>query len=61
MRHAWFPCGDGEVLAIVRDVTEAYETERCLQESEERYNAIVNDQTDLICRFDAEGVLLFAK
>jgi len=53
------PCGDDEVLAIVRDVTEAREIERRLQESQERYNAIVNDQTELICRFDTEGVLLF--
>jgi len=53
------PCGNGQVLAIVRDVTEAREIESRLRESQERYNAIVNDQTELICRFDASGMLGF--
>ena len=53
------PCGDNEVLAIVRDVTESREAERSLQESEARYNAVVNDQTDLVCRFNTDGILTF--
>ena len=53
------PCGNGDVLSIVRDVTEAREIDRRLRESEERYNAIVNDQTELICRFDVKGMLVF--
>jgi PAS domain S-box-containing protein len=53
------PCETGGVLAIVRDVTETRETARRLLESEARFNAIVNDQTELICRFDNNGVLYF--
>ena len=30
-----------------------------LQESEARYRAVVEDQTDLICRFNADGVISF--
>jgi PAS domain S-box-containing protein len=53
------PCGDDEVLVIVRDVTEALQAERRLQESEARYLAVINDQTELICRFTEDGVLTF--
>ncbi len=53
------PCTNSEMLAIVREVTEAREAERRLRESEARYNAVVNDQTELICRFGADSVLTF--
>jgi PAS domain S-box-containing protein len=53
------PCADRELLAIVRDVTEAREAERELRRSEARYAAVVNDQTEMICRFSADSVLTF--
>ncbi len=31
-----------------------------LKESEEKYRLIVNNQTDLVCKVDSEGVILFA-
>ncbi len=53
------PCGKNEVLAIVRDVTQIRSSARKLKESESRYNAVVNDQTELICRFNVSGILAF--
>ncbi|MGG6287208.1 hybrid sensor histidine kinase/response regulator [Leptolyngbya sp. AN03gr2] len=35
------------------------QTEQALRESEERYRAIVHDQTELICRFLPDGTLTF--
>lgn len=53
------PCTERELLAIVRDVTGAREAERRLRESEARYMAVVNDQTELVCRFGTDSVLSF--
>ncbi|MCF8083984.1 MAG: PAS domain-containing protein [Deltaproteobacteria bacterium] len=53
------PSGNGEVLAIVRDVTTMRKAQRRLRESEARYGAVVNDQTELICRFTEDGSLTF--
>jgi PAS domain S-box-containing protein len=53
---------NGTVLGyqgIIRDVTERKRAERALQESEARYRAIVEDQTELICRFLPDGTLTF--
>ncbi|NWF69607.1 MAG: PAS domain S-box protein [Chloroflexi bacterium] len=50
---------DGTLRGILRDVTERYRIERSLQESETRYRAIVEDQTELICRFRTDGTLTF--
>jgi PAS domain S-box-containing protein len=53
---------DGTVLGyqgIIRDVTARKRAERALQESEARYRAIVEDQTELICRFLPDGTLTF--
>ena len=53
---------DGTVLGyqgIIRDVTARKRAERALQESEARYRAIVEDQTELICRFLPDGKLTF--
>jgi PAS domain S-box-containing protein len=44
---------------IIRDVTARKRAERALQESEARYRAIVEDQTELICRFLPDGKLTF--
>ncbi len=51
--------GQSAVLAVARDVTERRRTEKQLRESEARYRAVVEDQTELICRYTPDGVLTF--
>ncbi len=48
------------VLEYVEDVTERKQAERRLIASETRYRAIVEDQTELICRFRPDFRLVFA-
>jgi PAS domain S-box-containing protein len=48
------------LLCCGQDVTERKRWEAELQESEARYRAIVEDQTELICRFLPSGQLTFA-
>jgi PAS domain S-box-containing protein len=45
--------------AIIRDITEQKRTEEALRINEHRYRAIVQDQTDLICRYLPDGHLSF--
>lgn len=49
-----------EVQGVGRDVTEQREAERALQESEERYRAVVEDLTEVVGRYDADFKLTFA-
>ena len=54
---------DGEFVGAnvcIVDMTERNEALRALVRSEERYRAVVQDQTEVICRFDLEGCLQFA-
>jgi len=44
---------------IIRDVTDYNLAEKALQESEARYRAIVEDQTEMICRFISTKTLTF--
>ncbi|NEO33856.1 MAG: PAS domain S-box protein [Symploca sp. SIO3C6] len=46
-------------MGMVEDITEGKKTFEALQQSEARYRAIVEDQTELICRFQADGTLTF--
>jgi PAS domain S-box-containing protein len=46
-------------LVIIRDITERDRVEKALQQSEERYRAVVEDQTELICRFGLDKTLTF--
>lgn len=46
-------------VKIAHDVTEQKRTEEALRESEERYRKIVEDQTELICRFLPDGTITF--
>jgi len=44
---------------LEQEVIEHRQTEEILRQSEARYRAIVEDQTELICRFLADGTLTF--
>jgi PAS domain S-box-containing protein len=48
------------ILGISRDVTERKLSEQALRESEQRYRAVVEDQTEFICRFLPDTTLTFA-
>lgn len=53
---------DGSLLGyqgIIRDVTEQKRAEVALKVSEARYRAIVEDQTELICRSRGDGTITF--
>ncbi|MFW5799463.1 MAG: PAS domain S-box protein, partial [Spirochaetota bacterium] len=47
------------IQSIVRDITERKKAEEKLIESKEQYKSIVQDQTELICRFSSDGTLTF--
>lgn len=47
------------LLGINLDITERKHVEEALMASEERYRAVVEDQTELICRLLADGTLTF--
>lgn|GEM_PF-966736 len=53
-------CGANEVLILARDITESSKALAALQKSETRYRAIVEDQTEMICRFQPDGTITFA-
>lgn len=47
------------VTVVSRDITERKKMEERLRQSEERYRTVVEDQTELICRFRPDGVFTF--
>jgi PAS domain S-box-containing protein len=53
------PWGQPVNLAVLQTVTEYQQTQIALHQSEARYRAIVEDQTELICRFRPDGTLTF--
>jgi len=48
-----------ELINIIRYAVARRRSEEALRESEERYRNVVLDQTELICRFSADGTVLF--
>jgi len=62
-RTSWFqvPLPEGKRgLGIVgAEITELKRAEESLRQSEERYRTVVEDQTEIICRFTADGSLTF--
>jgi len=51
--------GEDCVVALLYDITARKRAERALRESETRYRAIVEDQTELVSRCTAEGRITF--
>ncbi len=46
-------------VSVVEDITSLKQAQQLLTESEERYRHIVEDQTDLICRYQADLTITF--
>jgi PAS domain S-box-containing protein len=46
------------LLGTAQDITDRKHIEQALQESEARYRAVVEDQTEVICRFRCDGTIL---
>ena len=51
--------GKSHLFAIVRDISERKLAEKALQDSESRFRAIVEDQTEMIVRWKPDGVRTF--
>ncbi|NOR68321.1 MAG: PAS domain S-box protein, partial [Methylomarinum sp.] len=49
-----------EFVGFVRDLSEIRGVERQVRETDRRYKAVVEDQTDLICRYTKDFILTFA-
>jgi PAS domain S-box-containing protein len=53
------PMPAGGFVTTYTDVTERRRSEQALQRSQARYRAIVEDQTELVCRWTSDGRLTF--
>jgi PAS domain S-box len=53
--------GENDIIfATGRDLTKQKRMENALKESEEKYRLLVENQTDMVVKFDPEGKVLFA-
>jgi PAS domain S-box-containing protein len=50
----------GEYQAIGRDISQHRKAEKDLLETKKRYEAVVEDQAELVCRYLPDGTLIFA-
>lgn len=56
-----FDLNEQQVMGVlIRDVTDRFEMERRLRDSESRYRAVVEDQNELVIRFMPQGKTTFA-
>ncbi|MBM4144323.1 MAG: PAS domain S-box protein [Lentisphaerae bacterium] len=55
-----FRFGRNCFAVISTDITQGKQTEEALRRAEQLYRGILEDQTDLICRFTPDGDLLYA-
>jgi PAS domain S-box-containing protein len=53
------PDGSVAQLAITRDVTRQHDAAIALAQSEERYRQVVENQSEMVCRFRPDGEILF--
>jgi PAS domain S-box-containing protein len=51
--------GEKCALTVIQDITERKRSEEELQASEERYRAVVESQSEMLCRFRPDGTILF--
>lgn len=63
-KKVWFsasisPLSETSVVWVARDITELKEAEWELSEERSRYRSVVEDQTELICRFLPDGTITF--
>lgn len=58
--HYFFLGDRGMILAVARDISERLNVLARLEESESRYRNVVEDQTELICRFKRDRTIIFA-
>jgi diguanylate cyclase (GGDEF)-like protein/PAS domain S-box-containing protein len=58
--HAMLQHAQDAFISLEHDISQRKSAERRLADSERRLNAVVNDQTDIVCRFDHQGALTFA-
>ena len=59
MVHVHMIPGTKNSVASLVDITDLKNAENALQMSEERYRSIINDQTEMICRFRPDGIVTF--
>ncbi|HAX88729.1 MAG TPA: hypothetical protein DCY91_21320, partial [Cyanobacteria bacterium UBA11370] len=50
---------ENEVISVILDISDRKRTEAALRQSEQRYLAIIEDQTELIARFLPDGTITF--
>ena len=54
-----FKLPSGEIVAVYNDITERIRSEQALQESEEKYRLLIENQQDLVVKVDTQGRFQF--